>query len=260
MRLEGKRSIVTGAARGIGAQIAARFADEGAAVAVADIDFPEAEATAARLAALGFKSLAIEVDVSSAQSVQRMIESAAAAFGGLDVLVNNAAIVHPADAEAELTSEEAWDATIAVNLKGVFLGSKHAIPAMLASGGGAIINIASIVALVGSYPAQIAYTASKGGVIALSREMAVCLARRGIRVNAICPGPTATAMAAGLIRDHAAYELRRLHIPMGRLAEPDEIASVAAFLASNEASFITGQAFSVDGGLTTAYLTPPDPK
>lgn len=258
MNLSGKRCIITGAAQGIGAAIAERFAAEGADVAVADIAMAAAEETAGRLRAFGNQALALEVDVSSSPSVQRMIGEAAGSFGGIDVLINNAAIVRRDDTEIELTPEDAWDATIAVNLKGVFLCSKFAIPAMLASGGGAIVNIASIVALAGSYPAQIAYTASKGGVMALSREMAVCLARRGIRVNAICPGPTQTPMAAGLIQDHADFELRRLHIPMGRMGEPYEIAAMAAFLASDEASYITGQAFPVDGGLTSAYLTPPD--
>lgn len=259
MRLNGKRAIVTGAASGIGAAIALRFAREGASVAIADLNGEAAEAMAGRLRADGSKAVAIAADVSSSQSVRRMIEICVADFGGLDILVNNAGIVHRDDTQVEATSEEAWDATLAVNLKGVFLCSKFAVPAMLKSGGGAIVNVASIVGLVGSYPAQIAYTASKGGVLALSREMAVGLARRGIRVNAICPGLTMTAMLEGLVHDDAAFQLRRLHIPMGRMAAPDEIAATAAFLASGEASYITGQTVPVDGGLYGAYLTPPDP-
>lgn len=258
MRLEGKRAIVTGAAAGIGAAIADRFARDGAQVVIADRNGEGAEAMAARLRSRSLRAIALTVDVSSSRSARRMVELAVAELGGLDILINNAGIVHPDDKAVEETSEEAWNATMAVNLTGVFLCSKFAIPAILASGGGAIVNIASIVALVGSYPAQIAYTASKGGILALSREMAVCLARQGIRVNAICPGPTATAMAAGLVQDDAAFELRRLHIPMGRMGTPEEIAATAAFLASEEASYITGQAFTVDGGLTSAYLTPPD--
>lgn len=259
MRLNGKRAIVTGAAGGIGAAIAERFVREGAAVVIADLNGEGAESVAGRLRAGGSAAVARSVNVSSAESVQRMVESCVAEFGGLDILVNNAGIVHRDDAAVEATSEEAWDATLAINLKGVFQCSKFAIPAILASGGGAIVNIASIVGLVGSYPAQIAYTASKGGVLAMSREMAVGLARSRIRVNAICPGLTATTMLAGLMQDEAAFQLRRMHIPMGRVGTPDEIAATAAFLASDDASYITGQAIPVDGGLCGAYLTPPDP-
>lgn len=255
MKLAGKRAIVTGSAAGIGAAIAARLLAEGARVMIADRNVEAARAMAARLSP---DAVALEVDVSISASVRNMVDTCVAEFGGLDVLINNAGIVHRDDTEIEDTTEEAWDTTLGVNLKGVFLCSKFAIPAIEASGGGAIVNIASIVGLRGSFPAQIAYTASKGGVIALSREMAVGLARRRIRVNAICPGLTATEMAAGLVADDAAYQLRRLHIPMGRMGQPDEIASVAAFLASDDASYITGQALAVDGGLTEAFLTPPD--
>jgi len=258
MRLKGKRAIITGGAAGIGAAIAERFAAEGAAVVIADRNAEAAEEAASRLRDRASSVLALAVDVSLPDSARSMVESCVARFGGLDILINNAGIVHRDDTELETTPEHAWDATLAVNLKGVFLCSKYAVPAISASGGGAIVNIASIVALMGSFPAQVAYTASKGGVLALSREMAVGLARRGIRVNAICPGLTATAMAAGLVQDDAAFQLRRLHIPMGRMAEPGEIAAAAAFLASDDASYITGQAFPVDGGLTGAFLTPPD--
>ena len=259
MRLKGKRAIVTGSAAGIGAAIAERFAVEGARVVIADRNAEGAAATAERLRGTGADVVAHGVDVSSAEAVQGMVQACVARFGGLEILVNNAGIVHPQDSEIDTTSDQAWDATLAVNLKGVFLCSKHAVPAILDAGGGAILNISSIVALVGSYPAQIAYTASKGAVLSMSREMAVGLARRGIRVNAICPGWTATEMAMGLMRDEAAYQLRRMHIPMGRMGQPSEIATTAAFLVSDEASYITGQAFPVDGGLTGAFLTPPDP-
>lgn len=258
MRLKGKPAIVTGSAAGIGAAIAEQFAAEGARVVIADRNVERATATAERLRASGADVFALGVDVSSSESVQHMVRECVARFGGLEILVNNAGIVHPQDGEIETTPDEAWDTTLAVNLKGIFLCSKHAVPAMLAAGGGAILNISSIVALVGSYPAQIAYTASKGGVLSMSREMAVGLARRGIRVNAICPGWTATEMAMGLMRDEDAYQLRRMHIPMGRMGQPSEIAATAAFLVSDEASYITGQAFPVDGGLTGAFLTPPD--
>jgi NAD(P)-dependent dehydrogenase (short-subunit alcohol dehydrogenase family) len=259
MMLAGKRAIITGSAAGIGAATAARFVAEGARVMIADRNFEVAKAMASRLSSRASVVFALEVDVSRTESVRNMVDTCVAEFGGIDILVNNAGIVHRDDAEVEYTTEEAWDATLGVNLKGVFLCSKFALAAIEASGGGAIVNIASIVALRGSFPSQIAYTASKGGVIALSREMAVGLARRNIRVNAICPGLTATEMAAGLVADDAAYQLRRMHIPMGRMGQPDEIASVAAFLASDDASYITGQAIAVDGGLTEAFLTPPDP-
>lgn len=259
MRLEGKRAIVTGSAAGIGAAIAKHFAAEGAHLVIADLNIEQAKVTAARLRDKGTNAFAIKVDVASSESAANMVRECVDRFGGLDILVNNAGIVHPKDKEVENTPDEAWDAALDVNLKGVFLCSKHAIPEISAVGGGAILNISSIVALVGSYPAQIAYTASKGGVLSMSREMAVGLARRGIRVNAICPGWTATEMAMGLMEDEADYELRRLHIPMGRMGKPSEIASAAAFLVSDDASYITGQALSVDGGLTGAFLTPPDP-
>ncbi len=259
MRLTGKRAIVTGGANGIGAAIVARLAADGARVVVADKNLAAARHLAAELNARGEGAVAIEVDVASSQSVRSMIEAAVADFGGLEVLVNNAAIVHPQDSDAEATSEEAWDTTLAVNLKSVYLCSKFAIPAIERSGGGSIINIASIVGLLGSCPAQIAYTASKGGMIALSRELAITLARRGIRVNAVCPGITDTAMAKFFVHDKAAFELRRQHIPMGRMAAPEEVAATVAFLASDDASYITGAALPVDGGMTGAYLTPPDP-
>lgn len=259
MRLKGKRAIVTGSAAGIGAAIAERFAAEGARVVIADRNAEGAAATAERLRGTGADVVAHGVDVSSPEAVQGMVQACVARFGGLEILVNNAGIVHPQDSEIDTTPDQAWDTTLAVNLKGVFLCSKHAVPAILAAGGGAILNISSIVALVGSYPAQIAYTASKGAVLSMSREMAVGLARRGIRVNALCPGWTATEMAMGLMRDEDAYQLRRMHIPMGRMGQPSEIATAAAFLVSDEASYITGQAFPVDGGLTGAFLTPPDP-
>ncbi|RJG09019.1 SDR family oxidoreductase [Pseudomonas cavernicola] len=258
MKLVGKRAIVTGSAGGIGEAIAERLAEDGASVLIADKNFVGAQATADRLRNSGYTALPMEVDVSSSKSVEEMVAYAVEAFGGIDILVNNAGIVHRDDTDAESTPESVWDLTLSINLKSVFLCSKFAIPAMERSGGGSIINIASIVALMGSCPSQVAYTASKGGVISLTRELAVVLARRKIRVNAICPGLTATALAAQLVEDDDAYQLRRLHIPMGRMGQPKEIASTVAFLASDDSAYITGQALSVDGGMTGAYLTPPD--
>jgi len=260
MLLKGKRAIVTGAASGIGAAIAERLAKDGANVIIADKNHVGARNLAESLAARGLGAMAIEVDVVSSGSVKAMIEHGERDLGGLDILVNNAGIVHRDDTDVEGTTEEAWDLTLNVNLKSIFLCSKYAVPALERTGGGSIVNIASIVALMGSYPAQIAYTASKGGIVSMSRELAVTLARRNIRVNAICPGLTATAMSSQLVADDQAYQLRRLHIPMGRMARPDEIASAVAFLASDASSYITGQTLSVDGGMTGAYLTPPDPE
>ena len=260
MRLDGKCAIVTGAAGGIGAAIAQRLSADGAAVVLADRNMNGVTAWAGRLSAGGGRVIPLEVDVAIAASVAALIDGAMREFGRLDILVNNAGIVHREDSAIETTTEAAWDQTLAVNLKSVFLCSKYAIPAMERSGGGSIVNIASIVAMMGSFPSQIAYTASKGGILALSRELAVALARRKIRVNAVCPGLTATPMLAALVADDRAYQLRRLHIPMGRTAQPEEIAATVAFLASDESSYITGHALPVDGGMTGAYLTPPDPE
>jgi NAD(P)-dependent dehydrogenase (short-subunit alcohol dehydrogenase family) len=260
MILEGKCAIVTGAAGGIGAAISKRLAEEGASVVIGDKNYDAARDVAASLVARDCIAYPVEVDVTSSASAKAMIDICMSEFGRLNVLVNNAGIVHRDDTDVEATPEEVWDLTLDVNLKSVFLCSKYAVPAIEKSGGGSIVNIASIVAMLGSFPSQIAYTASKGGILSFSRELAVALARRNIRVNSICPGLTATAMASQLVADDEAYQLRRLHIPMGRMGRTDEIASAVAFLASDASSYITGQSLSVDGGMTGAYLTPQDPK
>ena len=231
----------------------------GARVLIADLD--GARATAATEGFPAGSVAAAEVDVSAAASVAGMIERAVGIWGGIDGLFNNAGIMPAEDGDATETDEAVWDRVVAVNMKSVYLCCRFAIPAMLASGGGAIVNNASIVAALGSWPSQIAYTASKGGVIAMTRELGVAWARRGIRVNAILPGITRTAMVDRLqsTQDGEAHGRRLDHIPAGRYAEPEEIGETVAFLLSDRASYITAQNWPVDGGMTGAYLCPPFP-
>ena len=250
MRLDGKTAIVTGAAGGIGRASAQALAREGARLVLADLDGPGLEETAAALAATGYTAVAERVDVTRPEDVRRLVERCEQEFGRLDVMFNNAGIFDEGDGSV------VWDRVLAVNLKGVFLGCKFAIPAMLAGGGGSIINTASFVALMGAAVSQCAYTASKGGVLALTREIAVEFARRGIRANALCPGPINTPLLADLLRDEAARQRRFVHIPVGRLGEATEIAEAVVFLASDESSYVTGAEFVVDGGITAAYVTP----
>ena len=257
-RLAGKTALITGAGSGIGRASALRFAAEGCSVALADIKHEAVEAVAAEVAAAGGTAVAIAADVSDPASVEAMIGSAEKALSGLDILFNNAGIVDRGDGDVCETMPDVWARTIAINLTGVFLCCHSGIPALLRRGGGVILNTASIVALVGSTPSQVAYTASKGGVVALTREIAVAYARKNIRANSLCPGVTRTAMGNQLVQDEAAFQFRRAHLPMGRLAEPEEIADTAVYLCSDAASYITAQAISVDGGLTSAYLCPTD--
>ncbi|RMF22934.1 MAG: SDR family oxidoreductase [Deltaproteobacteria bacterium] len=256
MRLEGKTAIVTGAAGGIGYASARALAREGARLVLADLDGARLEQAAGALAADGHAVVAERVDVTSSTDVKRMIERCLEEYGRLDVMFNNAGIFEDDDGSVVDTSEAVWDRVLAVNLKGVFLGCKYAIPAMLEGGGGSIINTASFVALMGAAVSQSAYTASKGGVLALTREIAVEFARKGIRANALCPGPINTPLLAELLRDEAARQRRFVHIPMGRLGEAREIAEAVVFLASDESSYVTGAEFVVDGGITAAYVTP----
>jgi NAD(P)-dependent dehydrogenase (short-subunit alcohol dehydrogenase family) len=251
-RLEGKVCVITGAGGGMGADAAVRFAEEGARVAVADVDGAGAEKVASEVG-----GLAVQVDVADEASVEAMYAATAERFGGVDVLYNNAGISPADDASILDTGLEAWERVQAVNTRGVYLCCKHGIPHLLARGGGSVINVASFVALVGAATSQISYTASKGAVLSLSRELAVEFARRGIRVNALCPGPVETPMLLRLFEeDPAAFERRRVHLPMGRLATAREIANAALFLASDESSYVNGATFVVDGGLTAAYVTP----
>jgi len=252
-RLEGKVCVITGAGGGMGREAALLFSDEGAQVCVADVDGDAAERTAADAR----NAFAVQVDVADAESVRRMYEETATRYGGIDVLYNNAGI-SPADDDSILDTEpDAWQRVQDVNTKGVYLCCKYGIAHLLQRGGGSVINVASFVALVGAATSQISYTASKGAVLSLSRELAVQFARQGIRVNALCPGPVETPLLMRIFGDDpAAYERRRIHLPMGRLAKPREIVNAALFLASDESSYVNGATFVVDGGLTAAYVTP----
>ena len=252
-RLDGKVVVITGAASGIGREAALLFSEEGARVCIADVSAEAGEQTASECADAFF----VEVDVTSAESVEAMYRATADRYGGIDVLYNNAGIMPDDDASILDTEPDAWQRVQDVNVKGVYLCCKHGIPHLLERGGGSVINVASFVALVGAATSQISYTASKGAVLSMSRELAVEFARSGVRVNALCPGPVETPLLMRLFSDDPdAYERRRVHLPMGRLAQAREIAQGALFLASDDASYVTGATFLVDGGLTAAYVTP----
>lgn len=254
-RLKGKAAVITGAGSGIGRASALACAREGARVLVADRDEDGGRATVQQIAAAGGEAEFFRVDVARASEVAAMIAFAERRFGALHVLFNNAGIFPAADGSVVDTDEATFDRVINVNLKGVFFGCKYGVPALERAGGGSIINTASFVAVMGSATSQSAYTASKGGVLALTREIAIEFARRKIRANALCPGPVSTPLLAELLRDPAARARRMAHVPMGRLAEAGEIAQAVVFLASDESSYITGATFVVDGGITAAYVT-----
>jgi NAD(P)-dependent dehydrogenase (short-subunit alcohol dehydrogenase family) len=254
MRLSGKRVFITGAGGGIGRATAEKCAAEGAAIICADLLAAPAEATAAAIRASGGKAVTVIGNLTIESACHAMFAEGAKAFGGIDVLFNNAGICLSDDTGPVETPLPVWDTTIAANLTSVFLCCKAGIPHLEAAGGGVIINNASIVALVGSAFPQIAYTAAKGGVLSMTRELAVMYGRKKIRAVAICPGPTATPLVNAFLADEEAWLLRRKYLPMGRLGQPSEIANLVAFLASDEASFITGAAYPVDGGLTSAYV------
>jgi NAD(P)-dependent dehydrogenase (short-subunit alcohol dehydrogenase family) len=255
-RLAGKVALVTGGGSGIGRESSLLFAAQGARVLVADRDAKAGEATAAAIAQAGGEARAIACDVARGADVEAAVAAVERHFGALHVLFNNAGIFPDRDGSPVDTPEEIFDLVMNVNLKGVFLGCKFGIPALLRAGGGSIINTASFVAVMGAATSQIAYTASKGGVLAMTREIAVEYARQGIRANSLCPGPVNTPLLAEFLAAPAARARRFVHIPMGRLAEATEIANAALFLASDESSFVTGSTFLVDGGITSAYVTP----
>ncbi|HXU41444.1 MAG TPA: glucose 1-dehydrogenase [Burkholderiales bacterium] len=251
-RLDGKVALITGGGSGIGRQSALLFAKEGAKVAVVDLDEKSGRETASMIK----DAIFVRADVSKARDCQQMVEAAEKAFGKLNVLFNNAGIMLAKDDDAISTEEEVWDVTLDVNAKGVFLGCKYGIPALRRAGGGSIINTASFVARLGAATPQIAYTASKGAVLSMTRELAIIHAREKIRVNALCPGPLKTELLMKFLNTEAKLNRRLVHLPMGRFGEAEEIARAALFLASDESSYITGSEFMVDGGLTAAYVTP----
>ena len=255
-RLEGKVALITGAGSGMGRAAAELFASEGARVVITDVVDDAGNAAVAGVRAAGGDATYIRADVSSWSDCVAMVQCATDTYGALHVLYNNAGIFPADDGGVLDTPESTWEKVMEINLKGVWLGCKAGIPAMLASGGGSIVNVASFVALMGAATAQIAYTASKGGVLSMTREIAVEYARRGIRANALCPGPIQTPLLEELLSDPARRARRLVHIPMGRLGRAEELARAALFLASDDASFMTGASLVVDGGITAAYVTP----
>jgi NAD(P)-dependent dehydrogenase (short-subunit alcohol dehydrogenase family) len=260
MRLQGKVALITGGGGGIGRETALLFAKEGAQVVVVDVN-DEAGAETVRQVEAGRdagwgEAIYVHADVSRAAECEAMVAAAEERFGKLNVLFNNAGIMHSRDDDAMATDEEVWELTMAINLKGVFLGCKYGIPALRRAGGGSIINTGSFVALMGAATPQIAYTASKGGVVAMTRELAIIHARENIRVNALCPGPLRTELLMRYLNTEERRQRRLVHIPMGRFGEAKEMAYAALYLASDESSFMTGAEFVVDGGITAAYVTP----
>lgn len=256
MRLEGKIAVITGTAAGIGRATALRFAEEGAAVVGADVSADANAETAQLVQDAGGKMVSTTVDVTDNASVAALFELAEEQFGRVDILFNNAGVMLPGDDDALTTSDEVIDRTLAINVKGVIHGCRHGIPALRRSGGGSIINTASFVATVGAATPQIAYTASKGAVLSLTRELAVIHAREGIRVNALSPGPLQTELLMSFLDTEEKRQRRLVHVPMGRFGNASEMANAALFLASDESSYMTGANLLVDGGLTASYVTP----
>jgi NAD(P)-dependent dehydrogenase (short-subunit alcohol dehydrogenase family) len=256
MRLASKVALITGAASGIGRESALLFAQEGAKVVVVDIDSAAGQAVVAEIQRADGEAIFCRADVSSTDDTRSMVDLAESHFGQLDVLFNNAGIMIGEDSDAINTSEAVWDKTLAVNLRGVFLGCKFGIAALRRAGGGSVINTASFVAKMGAATPQLAYTASKGAVLAMTRELAVVHARENIRVNSLCPGPLRTELLMSYLDTDEKKHRRLVHVPIGRFGEASEMAKAALYLASEESSYVTGTDFMVDGGLTAAYVTP----
>ncbi|MDR7555183.1 MAG: glucose 1-dehydrogenase [Armatimonadota bacterium] len=254
-RLDGKVVFITGAGSGMGRAASVRFAREGARVVVAEVAEAAGRETVDEVHAAGGEALFVRTDVSREADVAAAIRAGEAAFGRIDVLYNNAGIFPPEDGSVVDLDEAVWDRVMAVNLKGIYLVCKHGIPALLRAGGGSVINIASFVALVGCTVPQDAYTASKGGVIALTKSLAVQFGPRGIRTNAICPGPIETPLLTEwLLTNPEAKAVRLARIPMGRFGRPDDIVAMALYLASDESSWTNGAVLVVDGGITSNYF------
>jgi NAD(P)-dependent dehydrogenase (short-subunit alcohol dehydrogenase family) len=256
MRLKNKVALITGASSGIGRATALLFASEGAAVICVDVNDAAGTQTVKLIQEARGNAAYINADVSKAADCAHMVEFAESEFGQLNILFNNAGIMHHSDDNAVTTEESIWDMTMNINAKGVFLGCKYGIPALRRAGGGSVINTASFVAVLGAATPQVAYTASKGAVLALTRELAVLHARENIRVNALCPGPLRTELLMSYLNTDEKKQRRLVHIPMGRFGEAKEIAYAALYLASDESSYVTGTDFLVDGGITAAYVTP----
>jgi NAD(P)-dependent dehydrogenase (short-subunit alcohol dehydrogenase family) len=257
-RLDGKVALITGGASGMGMVASRLFAAEGARVVLTDLADDAGEAVAKEIEAEGGEAAYVHADVASESDARDMVATAVERFGGLHVLYNNAGVMLADDGSVHSTDVSIWDRTLAINVKGVAFGCKYGVPAMIDSGGGSIINVASFVAWMGAATSQTAYTASKGAVLAMTREIAVEYARKGVRCNALCPGPIDTPLLAELLSDPARRQRRFVHIPMGRLGRADELAKAALFLASDDSSFMTGASLIVDGGITAAYVTPED--
>ena len=257
-RLDGKVALITGGASGMGMVASKLFASEGSKIVLTDVADDAGEAVAAEIETAGGQALYVHSDVSDEADAEAMIKAAVDRFGGLSVLYNNAGVMMSQDGSVTETDVSIWDTTLGINVKGVAFGCKYGVPAMIASGGGSIINVASFVAWMGAATSQTAYTASKGAVLSMTREIAVEFARQGIRCNALCPGPIETPLLAELLSDPARRQRRFVHIPMGRLGRADELAKAALFLACDDSSFMTGASLVVDGGITAAYVTPED--
>jgi len=256
MRLKNKIALITGGSSGIGREAAILFAKEGAKVVVVDINTREGNKTVKMITEKKKIASFCKADVSSERDCKRMINFAKRKYGGLHVLFNNAGIMHSDDGDSQSTEEEVFDLTMAINVKGVFFGCKYGIPLIKESGGGSIINTASFVAHLGAATPQIAYTASKGAVLAMSRELAIIHAREGIRVNSLSPGPLRTELLMKFLNTEEKKQRRLFHVPMGRFGEAKEMAKAALFLASEDSSYMTGTEFLVDGGIPAAYVTP----